>query len=755
MPQYDLNLRDYWRVIRKRKFIVAFTVIAMGVFSWLFSLLWQPVFLYEATASIKVEKTGSITGLYVESVSWSQTDYMQTQAAMIKSYLIMEIAGKKLGLIPQDLPSEELRANKKYQNIILTLKNRVETKQEGSSDIINIAATSEDPKFSQQLANTTANVYKEQHLLDINKRTFEAKNFIEGQLKVVKERLENAEEAVRKFREDNRLISLSSQTSTLLDQAANLKVANERVFTSHQKIEETKKLLEDAKYKPLTSKTSFYIDEASSLYKALNDRLVQIMLERDTLLLTYTEEYPRVAEFNKQISEILASMKAQLLSQDKILVAEANNLRNKIDQIERQIEILPEKGLDLARLEEEVNVNKEVYTLLEKKYQESLIKEAEKIEEVQIVKPALEPTDPKNPPKAMAAGAVGILIGLILGVVFAFVVETFDTSIGAIEDVEHLLGVQVLGIIPHVEIQEIKAAIKSALQEKYHGDVSEEILNMGARLVSHFAPKTLLAESFRALRTNFNFTCLEKGIKTVVLTSSSPQEGKTLTVVNLAIAMAQAGNKVLLVDGDLRKPIISNIFGLTREPGLTDAILGNYDWREAIRNITDLMMGKMSIDDIMETPGMDNLHIMTSGSIPSNPADLINSDSISEFIKEARSEYDIVLIDSTPILAATDAAILGSKVDGVVLVYQVGRIGSGALKRAKAQLDNVKAKVMGVVLNGLKAELSPDFAGYDKYYYYTYGEESEKRVTFWGKLLSSIPGFKRVSHRVKRRSRRI
>ena len=220
MAQYDLNLRDYWRVIKKRKFIIVFTILSMGIFSLLFSLLWRPVPLYKATASIKIERSGSITGLYLETVSWSQTDYMQTQASVIKSYYIIEIAAKRLGLIPPELTSEEIHATKQYQTIILEIRDSIKTEQEGYSNILNISVTSKEPKFSRQLANTIAHVFKEQHILELNRRTFEAKKFIENQLDVVKKRLRDSEEAVKLFRETNGLISLDAQTSTLLNQKA-------------------------------------------------------------------------------------------------------------------------------------------------------------------------------------------------------------------------------------------------------------------------------------------------------------------------------------------------------------------------------------------------------------------------------------------------------------------------------------------------------------------------------------------------------
>ena len=304
---------------------------------------------------------------------------------------------------------------------------------------------------------------------------------------------------------------------------------------------------------------------------------------------------------------------------------------------------------------------------------------------------------------------------------------------GAAEDVEEFLGVRVLGIIPHTDFDELKITI----QEKLGKDIDEDQLWRISRLVSHFAPKTTSAESYRALRTNINFVKLEKNLKTLVLTSSSPQEGKTTASINLAITMAQAGNKVLLIDGDFRRPVISKIFGIPSLPGLTDAILGNYKWRDVVRSITDVMMGKMTMEEIMVSPGLDNLYIMTCGTIAPNPSELVSTQINADVINEAREEYDLVIIDAPPVLAATDAAIWGTKADGVVIVYQVGKVARGALKRAKAQIDNVKARIIGVVLNGLKAEISPDYEYHDKYYYY-YGSEHKKPLTL-DERISSWP----------------
>ncbi len=734
MPMaYDLNLREYWRTVRKRKGIIIFTIVMMTLSSFVFSILGRPTPIYKTSASVKVEKSGSVTGLYIQAVSWSSTNYMETQMAMIKSYFITELVAKKMGFIPSEVSSDEVRNNAGYLSSILDLKGKIATEQEGNSDIINITATSEDPTQAKRLANTVAQVYKEQHALDLNRRAIEAKKFIESQVVVTREKLQKSENAVKEFREANRMVSLDSHSSGLLTQFTEIEVRHSRDLATSAKITEIAKLLARAEDNPLSAKTIFYFEEASAPYKSLNDRLVQLMLERDILLINYTENFPQVLEIKKQIHEIIASMKTQLSAQESSLTQGIATMQKQLKNLDDQLKALPNKGLELVRLEREAGVNREIYTLLEKQYQESLIQNAERIDEVQIVKPALEPTSPINPPKTEATTGLGFIIGIILGVIFAFVIETFDTSIGAVEEVEEFLGVHVLGIVPYIDFEELRAT----LQGKSDQGIDDDMLWRTARLISHFAPKTTSAESYRALRTNINFIKLEKDIKTIVFTSSSPQEGKTTVACNLAVAMAQAGNKVLLVDGDFRRPVISKIFGIQSIPGLTDVILGNYEWRNVVRSVTDIMMGKMTMEEIMTTPGLDNLHIMTCGTIAPNPAELVSTRVNADFLKESHEEYDFVIVDAPPILAATDAALWGTKADGVILVYQVGKIARGALKRAKAQIDNVKARIIGIVLNGLKAEISPDFEYHDKYYYY-YGSDRKRKLTL-GERISAWP----------------
>jgi capsular exopolysaccharide synthesis family protein len=260
-----------------------------------------------------------------------------------------------------------------------------------------------------------------------------------------------------------------------------------------------------------------------------------------------------------------------------------------------------------------------------------------------------------------------------------------------------------------------------------------------------------------------------------LLSSASLQEGKTYNVVNLSLSLAQAGEKVLLIDGDLRRPTIHQIFGLERQPGLTDCIMGISDlrppdengfqpemanlseagqpvpsWRNVTSTITDLMLGERDIDDILKTPGLDNLHIIKAGQSFLNPAEILRSPRFKEFLREVRQFYDVIMIDTPPALTVADAFEVAPEVDGVVLVYEVGRIGRGILRRAKMQFESIQTNVLGVILNNVKPDVAPDIYPY-RYDYY-YGGEGDKERTIrprhWWELIGQPLGWVSSSMRL-------
>jgi len=716
MAQYDINLREYWRIIRRRKAFVILVTVILTMFSAGLAIIRAPSPVYEATSTIKFEKSVSPLGLYAKVFSWGPGSDIETQMAVIKSYPVFQKVALAMGLTGKAEDSDP-----RLGQVITNLQSQVKVTQEGYSNIVNITVTAASPEFAAALANQVALAYKQGRAQEINQRTAEAIKFIKGQLEVVGERLGKSEEELKRFREDHNIVALTTQSSNLLSRANSVETRLAEIMEAKRELEDVMNRIKKAPSNPLSSTKSFSSEKASALYQKLNSRLIDLMIKRDALLVQFTSSHPQLVEINKQILKITQKMITELESQLNVQAEKGEKLSEQSDIIKQEIQSLPTKGLELSRLEREVDRANQVYSLLESKYQEALIQEAEKPEEVSLVRPAFEPSEPINPPDIASSAVLGAMIGLVLGLVFAFIVETFDTSLGAIEDVEETLGLSVLGLIPHIEPKDIQPSLK----DKYKQDIADDTLIREARLIPNFGPQSILAESFRSLRTNIQTSVLEKNIKSIVVTSASPLEGKTCVAANLAISMAQGGLRSLLVDTDLRRPTIHTILGLDTSPGVTEYLLSNYDLSETVRTVTDVMMGEMSMDKIMLTPGIDNLHIMTCGTVPLNPAELMQSNKFKSFMEEVHNQYDVILMDTPPLISAADASILAMNADGVLLVYMAGKVARGILKRAKAQLEQVKANIIGVVLNGVKAEISLDYDTYYRYYYY--GQEVKKR----------------------------
>jgi len=713
MAQYEVTLRDYWRILRRRKGIVIFTGLLLGFFSFALASVWKPLPLYRAAAKVQISTNQTLTGLYLQTIAYNAGDQIETQQAIVTSYPVLKRVGEELGLF----------AGGDTAQVVLDLQERISTRQEGYTNIIAIEATDPRPLLARALANTVARMYREYDHELKNQQAVKHRLFVEEQRDKGRQALGQAEEEVRFYREATDLVSLDAQASVMLGQItqgdkeeAHLEQIVLDIDAMLQEMESEGGLSE--KTIQGASKT-----QVGDTFMAFSHQLNNLRLDREVLLVQFTEGHPRVKQLQVRISQLSQNLIDELRQRRQAVVRDLDGVRARLEGMRGDYNRLPSRGLQLARLQREVTLRQEVVAVLEEEYQNALIREADKVEEVTILQWAITPTIPLNPNHPLKRAFMGIVLGLVLGVVFAVVAETLDTSIGTIEDVQEYTDAQVVGVIPFIQVDEVEAS----LRRRGQGDMDRRTLQRKAQLVAYFDSQSNLAETFRTLRTNIEFASVEKGVKGLMVTSSTSEEGKSTVVANLAMTMAQLGKRTLLVDCDLRKPAVARLFGLDKEPGLTEVIVGNYQWSEIVRTVTDIVTGGMGMEDIMQTQGISNLHIITSGSVPPNPAELLNSRKMNEFIEAVNQAYDVVLFDAPPVLHVTDAAILGKNVDGALMVYKVGDIPRTSLRRSVNLLRSVEVELLGIVLNGIRAEISTDYQDFGYGSYYAYGRDVAER----------------------------
>jgi polysaccharide biosynthesis transport protein len=715
MAQYEMNLRDYWLIVRRRRMIIITSTALVALLS--LGLAGQKVPSYQATAAVKFEQSTQMSGLLVEVLSYSSADSIETQVTLIKSYPILESVAKRLGRLPDMSAGGGPRDAKTYWATLDAINAKIRVTRVPSTSILEITAISANPREARDLANATAEAYREFNKSLRNSRVTEARRFIENQLKDVESRTRRTEAEIWAFREANRIIAPGAESTVLLSVFTQVRADIEK--TRQQRIE--LEVIQDrlSRVDPARASERIFIETTNPAMQKLQATYSELLLERNNLALEVTNQHPRLQAIDDRMAEIRAEMRREVGAQIAMLRGREELLNRQIGELQQKNRELPSVELNLQRLQREAKTNDELLAMLKTKHQEALIKEAEQIEEVSIVRPATEPDAPVGG-EAVNTFLVGALLGLAVGLVLAFIRETLDTSIGTIEDVEAYLGVPVLGVVPHIDSRETVQRIlerRPALAQ-----IDPEALLSHSLLITHFDPKSPVAEAYRTLRTNIQFARMERSGKVLVVSSPTLQEGKTTTIVNLALTMAQSGQKTLLVGANMRRPSIHRFFGIEREPGLSNILVGSAQWRDCVRGVADILMGRFEMEDVMAAPGLDNLHIIEAGPVPANPSELLSTPAMTGFLHTVRDVYDIVLVDTPPILPVTDSAIVASQADGVVLVYQAGKVGRLVLKRAKVHVENVGGKVWGVVLNDVKTEIAG--YAYTQYYTHYYGEET-------------------------------
>ncbi len=730
----QINLNDYLRVIFRRRWLIVLVFLGFTGSAVAFSFLTKPI--YQASTTIMVEKEGGMDDYIFTGAAMMRSDSkIKNQVEIIKSRSLAQAVVRELLSTPQGKAFQNVFATKhrtspSEDQLIKTVQENLSVNPIRDTDIIEVKMTAPDPKMAAFLANTVAQEYHKKSLQISRGEISEVRNFLQNQLDIVRDSLLLAEEAQKEYMQTEAVSALPDETKELVRQLAEFEaLLNE----ARIELESGQKRLAYMRAQ-LDERKGRLLDEITQISTPVIQRQRDEMAELEAMRAEYVsqgveEEHPKMQQILNRIKETkneLIAETSQLVSRNLTLKdplaysqdllgeilsleieiqsysAKAEGLQRIVDRYTERMNQLPEKSLRLARLERSTKTGENIYLMLKEKYEEARIKEAGQIGNVRIIDGAVPPESPIKPKKKLNV-LLGALLGLLLGGSATILLESLDVSLKSIEDVE-ALKLPVLGHIPRIrEVQKYKKEGGEGIKS------GSDAVRVASHLLTHSAPKSPVSEAYRTLRTNIQFSNLDNPPRTMLVTSAGPGEGKSTTVANLAITFSQMGTKTLLIDADFRRPVLHSVFGLKKEPGVT-----NY------------LAGKASLDAVLKRSSVEGLDVVTCGVTPPNPSELLVSDKMKEFVAQLKNRYQMVLFDTPPVIAVTDAVVLSLLLDGVVIVASAGQTSHQGLARAKSLLENVDAKILGAVLNKIQAKSA--YGSYHYYYYYHYyGDRKERR----------------------------
>ena len=607
------------------------------------------------------------------------------------------------------------KSSKVLKSIPALIKMFTNTKieQKRGLDIVTISYESHSPFEAKLLSNTYAEAYENLSLRYTRQQLTTVVNFLDDQRKIKYNSLLATEEKIKDFQVEGGIIALDDQAKALIDRLSTFESKRDANFIELIATEKTvnayKKELEKQ-----NSTLSKYINNFATepRMKALQEQIANLEMQRDLAVSdssrSYASEKSLVVQTNKKIKELKTELDKELetykqsifaaspdeLRELSILLLEAevkfealqsSYIRTKeiVIEYEGRFNELPKQTISYARLQRELSANEKLYLLVEEKYQEAMIVEQSMAGNVVIIDPAIRPLLPSKPNRKLIV-IIGLILGLGIGFGFAFIRDFIDNTVKTPEDIQKK-NINVLGWIPKIE------------------GVSD---NKEFEFIIAKKSDSIYSEAFRALRTKIQFSKIDKRqINTIHVTSSTPSEGKTTVSVNIAGSFAQTNRKTIVLDCDLRKPRMHKVFGGKRYPGFTDYFLGNIDF-----------------DSIINKSELPNLDYITAGTIPPNPSEILGSEQMIAFIEKLKGIYDLVVIDSPPIIAVTDSEILSRIADASILVA-AGETDIELMAKAVDLMQHENNSFIGVVLN--KFSYRSGYGSYYKYYYY-YSHNREK-----------------------------
>jgi capsular exopolysaccharide synthesis family protein len=732
------NFRHYLNIIRANIIPVIIITLIFIILTVIYVFYAKDI--YRSSATIKINRPqGSVlsSSLIPEFQDFITDRYISNEIEVLKSYKIREDVAKNLldsFKINQDKSKFYYIFNQSGKNnselISVTaladiLTAIVKIDQKRGLDIVDIVVESPARYEAMLTANLYSRVYQD-FSLDLSREELtNLTRYLQEEKENKYQDLTRSENDIEAYQQNGGLILLDAQVKNLVDNISQLEAqknaasielnAKEREY---QSLSEEIKRIDPTLVDYVKSKVDeLYINEVQADIAELESkRDIEASIPNDEALREKT-----LREYNKKIEPLqqtldlkFQSIKNSLFSgtpeerrviAQKLLDADVgvqsyqtkfNTLSGMLNNYENQFSKLPSQSIEFAKLERKRKATEKLYLILEEKFQEAKINERIKLGTVLVIAPGIEAARPSKPNRVLLV-FMGVLLGLASGLGFAFARNYFDHTVKSPDEIENR-GIGVLSWIPTID--EMKNKIPQ-----------HEFIVMNN-------PKSPAAEAFKALRTRVEYSKLgENPIQTILLTSSVPSEGKTTISVNLAGSLAQTDKKVLLLDCDLRKPRVHSLMEIERFPGLSDYLFSN-----------------ATLDEITRESGLKNLDVITSGTIPPNPSELLGSKQMKIFFEKLKGIYDYIIIDSPPFISVTDAEILFRIADGTILVLRAGKTPADAFYRTCEKLMSIdQHNFLGVVFNNFSYK-----SAYGYYYnYYYYYSRSEGKSNSSGKLKHS------------------
>lgn len=717
-PEEPLNLRAYGRILRKRVatiLIVFFLVFAVSLIA---TLKEKPV--YRAQVLVEIQKENAdiptIKDLYeLESVSDS---YLKTQYDILASESLSRRIIDELHLDalpefnkPRWWSLERFTSTQKkqtyalgpagtahhsvvYQRVLERFQDQLSIEPVSRSRLVTVRFDSSNAELSARVANTLAEDYIDQSLEARWIATQKATDWLSQQLVGVKAKLEKSEEQLQDYARRNGLVFLEN------DKGASQNVANERLQELQEELmkaqaeryekESVYRLVQSGDYASLPGIVE------NKLIQDLSERLAELKRELAQLSTKFNPEYPRVREIQSQNDEIEAALKEERQrAADKITneylaaVHREALVKDAIGDQQKQVNVIAEKAVQYNILKREVETNRQLYEGLLQRLKEAGVSASLKASNIRVVDSAEPPAKPAKPQIPLNL-AVAALLGLGLGISTAFLQERLDDTLKGADDVERLFGLSALALIPSVHSlngdgPSVRKLLDRTLPLKSgHNGTASNAAACWHRIDGAERPQAALVEAFRSLRASVLLSTADHPPGSLLITSAQPGEGKTTVATNLAISLAQLGQRVLLVDADLRFPSLQRLFCVRESLGLVSHLTGQQDWRVAVCP--------------SGSPGLD---LLLCGPVPPNPAELLSSKSMGTFITSAKSEYGFVILDSSPLLTLADSRILAALVDGVLFVVKSGATPREQVMQSQSSIRSAGANLIGVVLNNV------------------------------------------------------